>query len=198
MKTDEELVKLSQNGDTDAEIELFSRYRNLLKKVSRSYFLVGGDVEDLLQEGMVGLYKAIRGFSPSKNISFASFAGLCVKHQIQTAIKKASSQKNMILSSALPIEGKSTFDDEDEESFEIIIPSPEPNADEIMISEETVAEIKRIIKKKLSKMELLVLSRYLKGQSYKTISKVTGLSEKSIDNALTRIKKKLDFLRQGI
>jgi len=196
MKTDEELVKLAQNGDYDAECELFSRYKNLLRKISRSYFLIGGDVEDLLQEGMIGLYKAVKGFDVAKNISFASFAGLCVKRQVQTAIKKATSQKNMVLSSALPLEGQSKFDDEEEEGYDLIIPSPEPTIDEVMVSEETLQEIKAIIRKKLSKMELMVLSKYLKGQTYKVISESTGLNEKSIDNALSRIKKKLEFLKK--
>jgi len=76
MKTDEELVLLAQNGDNDSEIELFSRYKNVLRKISRSFFLIGGDIEDLIQEGMIGLYKAIKGYSPSKGVSFSSFASL--------------------------------------------------------------------------------------------------------------------------
>ena len=100
MKTDEELVVLAQNGDNDSEIELFSRYKNVLRKISRSYFLIGGDIEDILQEGMLGLYKAIKSYSPSKGVSFSSFANLCIKRQIQTAVRRASSQKSLILSTA--------------------------------------------------------------------------------------------------
>ena len=195
MKTDEELVFLAQNGDTNCELEIFARYKNLLRKVCRSYFLIGGDIEDLTQEGLIGLYKAIKGYTKSKNTSFASFAGLCVKRQVQTAIKKASSQKNLILSTAIPLTGQSKFDDEEEENFEIIIPSNDPLPDEVLISEESLNEIKDSIRKKLSTLELKVLSKYLHGKSYKDIAKETSLTEKSIDNALSRIKKKLSFLK---
>lgn len=192
---DEELVLLAQQGNTDAELEVFVHYKNLLRKVCRSYFLVGGDSEDLIQEGMIGLYKAIKSYSLDKNVSFAGYAGLCVKRQIQTAIKKANSQKNLVLSTAIPLTTQDKFDDEEEESPEIIIPSSEMLADEKMISQENMKEMKELIKQKLSKMELKVLVKYLNGYSYKEISLETGLNEKSIDNALSRIKKKLVVLK---
>ena len=193
--TDEELVIKAQKGDSEAELEIFSRYKNLLRKVCRSYFLIGGDIEDLIQEGMIGLYKAIKSFTPEKKVSFASFASLCINRQVQTAVKKASSQKNLILSTALPLTGAHDSDEDDDGSLEIIIPSNEPTPEERMISKETVKEMKDEIKKKLSDMEQKVLSSYLKGQPYKSISLETGLSAKSIDNALSRIKKKLEFLK---
>lgn len=193
MKTDEELVVLAQNGDNDSEIELFSRYKNVLRKISRSYFLIGGDIEDILQEGMLGLYKAIKSYSPSKGVSFSSFANLCIKRQIQTAVRRASSQKSLILSTAFPITGN-LEQDEDEED-EVIIPSFEQTPEERIISRETIKEMKKQIKSKLSQMELEVFSKYLDGKTYKEISLETGLTFKSIDNALTRIKKKLEFLK---
>lgn len=193
MKTDEELVVLAQNGDNDSEIELFSRYKNVLRKISRSYFLIGGDIEDILQEGMLGLYKAIKSYSPSKGVSFSSFANLCIKRQIQTAVRRASSQKSLILSNAFPITGN-LEQDEDEED-EVIIPSFEQTPEERIISRETIKEMKKQIKSKLSQMELEVFSKYLDGKTYKEISLETGLTFKSIDNALTRIKKKLEFLK---
>ena len=193
MKTDEELVVLAQNGDNDSEIELFSRYKNVLRKISRSYFLIGGDIEDILQEGMLGLYKAIKSYSPSKGVSFSSFANLCIKRQIQTAVRRASSQKSLILSTAFPITGN-LEQDEDEED-EVIIPSFEQTPEERIISRETIKEMKKQIKSKLSQMELEVFSKYLDGKTYQEISLETGLTFKSIDNALTRIKKKLEFLK---
>ena len=99
--TDEELITLIQNGDESAETELFSRYKDLVVKIARGYFIVGGDLEDLVQEGMIGLYKAIKGFSDEKEASFKTFAVLCIKHQIQTAIKHANTNKNKPLSSAV-------------------------------------------------------------------------------------------------
>lgn len=196
MRTDEELVLLAQKGDSNAELEVFSHYRNLLRKVCRSYFLIGGDSDDLMQEGMIGLYKAIKSYSKDKNVSFAAYAGLCVKRQIQTAIKKANSQKNLILSTAIPLTTQDKFDDEEDGSPEIIIPSPEQAADDKMIYEETMSETADLIKQRLSKMELQVLVEYLNGFSYKEISTQTGLTEKSIDNALSRIKKKLSILKE--
>ena len=193
MKTDEELVLLAQNGDNDSEIELFSRYKNVLRKISRSFFLIGGDIEDLIQEGMIGLYKAIKGYSPSKGVSFSSFASLCIKRQIQTAVKRASSQKSLILSTAFPITGN--LEQDEDEDDEVIFPSQEQTPEEEIISRETIKEMKKLIKSKLSPMEFDVLSKYLDGKSYKEISVYTGLSSKSIDNALTRIKKKLEFLK---
>ena len=192
--TDEELVLKAQQGDSDAELELFTRYRNALRKISRSFFLIGGDVEDLMQEGMIGLFKAIKGFSSDKKVNFAAFAVLCMKRQVQTAVKRASNQKNMVLSTAIPLTGSSD-DEDDEGNLEIIIPSNEPTPEERLISQENMKEIKEEIKKKLSYMEIKVLASYLKGQSYKDISTETGLTAKSIDNALSRIKKKLEFLK---
>lgn len=191
--SDEELVLRAQKGNSDAELEIYSRYKNLLLKICRGYFLVDGSIEDLVQEAMIGLFKAIKSFSRQKEVSFATYAGLCVKRQVQTAVKKATSQKNLILSSALPLIGQS--DDDEDGSSEIIIPSSDPLPDEILISKETVTQIKLEIKKRLSAMEQKVLSRYLRGESYAEISKLTGLTNKSIDNALTRIKKKLEFLK---
>ena len=191
--SDEELVLRAQKGNSDAELEIYSRYKNLLLKICRGYFLVDGSIEDLVQEAMIGLFKAIKSFSRQKEVSFATYAGLCVKRQVQTAVKKATSQKNLILSSALPLIGQS--DDDEDGSSEIIIPSSDPLPDEVLISKETVAQIKLEIKKRLSAMEQKVLSRYLRGESYAEISKLTGLTNKSIDNALTRIKKKLEFLK---
>ena len=101
--TDEQLASLAKQGDYNAELELFNKYRNVINKFSRGYFLIGGDVEDLIQEGMIGLYKAIKNYSPDKDASFATFASLCIRRQIQSAIRNASTQKNKLLSSAVPI-----------------------------------------------------------------------------------------------
>lgn len=193
--SDEELVFNAQKGDTNAELEIFSRYKNVVSKNCRSFFLIGGDVEDLLQEGMVGLYKAIKNYKPTKNASFLTFANLCIRRQIQSAVKKATSQKNLLLSTALPIGEEVSFDDDEETGFEIIIPSNEPTPDSELISQENIKEIKQQIREKLSQMELKVLANYLNGKNYDEISLKTGLAKKSIDNALTRIKSKLSFLK---
>ena len=164
MLTDEELIVATQNGDDAAENQLFERYKDLVTKISRGYFIVGGDIEDLIQEGMIGLYKAIKGFSPQKDASFKTFATICIKHQIQTAIKRASANKNKPLSSAVSLQ---SFDKTSE------------NMDYLPLE------------LGLSDFEIKILKQYLQGYSYKEIASHLNISQKSIDNALSRIKSKL-------
>jgi RNA polymerase sporulation-specific sigma factor len=192
--TDEELALKARQGDTKALNDLFGKYKNLVNKISRSYFLLGGEFEDIIQEGMIGLYKAIQNFSDNKNASFKTFASMCIKHQIISAIKVASSQKNMVLSSALPI---SEQNDEEDDSLEIILPSSLPQPDQTVFEKESIAELQEKIKKTLSALEIKVLSLYLKGFSYNEISEKANMSKKSIDNALTRIKSKLQFIKNS-
>ena len=101
--TDEKLASLAQQSDVQAELELFNRYRNTITKYSRGFYLIGGDVEDLIQEGMIGLYKAIKSYDPKKSASFATFSKFCIKRQIPSAVRNASTQKNLVLSSASPL-----------------------------------------------------------------------------------------------
>lgn len=193
---DEALVLLARNGDDEAMNTLLERYKNIVNKIARSYFLIGGDMEDLMQEGMIGLYKAIRGYASDKNASFKTFSIVCIKHQIQSAIKKASSEKNKILSTAMPIWEQGDADDDYENKIEIILPSTMPSPADKVIASENMQELKAKIKKSLSSMEVKILALYLKGYNYSEISKLGGYSKKSIDNALTRIKNKLTFLKK--
>ena len=195
MLTDENLALKAQENDYESEIELFARYKNLVSKISRSFFLVGGDPEDIIQEGMIGLYKAIKNYDKEKNATFSTFAFLCIRRQIQSAIKVASSKRNMMLSKAIPIVEEF---DEDDEPIGLIIPSTSRQPDDQMISKETMQEVKQKIEKSLSKMELLILRQYLKGQSYDEISKQLDINKKSVDNALSRIKNKLSFLKSDM
>ena len=190
----EELIEKAQNGDEEAIEKLLSSYKPLVNKIARSYFLTGGDIEDLVQEGMIGLYKAIKTFKKEKTASFLTYAGTCIKNQIQTAVRIASSEKNMILSTAVPIDSKTNFDDEEEE-IEIILPSPLPKPDEKVENKENFAQITKKIVKALSPLELKILIFYLKGFSYSEIAQQNNISKKSVDNALSRIKNKLSFLK---
>lgn len=193
--TDEELVLKAQKNDEASVNLLLTRYKHLVNKIARSYFLADGDSEDILQEGMIGLYKAIINFDPKKNVSFKTFASTCIRHQLQSAIKVSSSEKNKILSSAISI-SDSPLDEEDGD-LEIFIPSSLPSPDDKVLEKERFKEIKDKIIDTLSALELKVLSLYLKGYSYQEISSLSGLSKKSIDNALTRIKNKLAFLKNN-
>lgn len=192
--TDEELSLKAQEGDESSIDILLSKYKSLVNKIARSYFLTGGDIEDIAQEGMIGLYKAIIHFNQQKNASFKTFASTCIKHQIQSAIRIASSEKNKVLSSAIPLIDQ-TDNDEDEELKELPIPSDLPSPDDKLIEKEKLQEIKQKIYQKLTPLELKVLSLYLKGYSYNEISQIENINKKSIDNALSRIKTKLSFLK---
>ncbi len=192
--TDEELSIKAQSGDENAVNTLLSKYKSLVNQIARSYFLTGGDMEDIVQEGMIGLYKAIKHFNNSKTASFKTFASTCIKHQIQSAVRIASSAKNQVLSTAVPIVDKIN-NEEDDEKIEIIFPSDLPSPDDKLLEQERMQEIKDKIKKSLSTLELKVLSLYLKGYSYNEISSIGNISKKSIDNALSRIKNKLSFLK---
>ena len=190
--TDEQLASLAKQGDYNAELELFNKYRNVINKFSRGYLLIGGDVEDLIQEGMIGLYKAIKNYSPDKDASFATFASLCIRRQIQSAIRNASTQKNKLLSSAVPIT------DEDDDDYGVFSITSGDRPDEALINRQTNQEIFTGLKKLLSPLEFDVLKHYLAGLSYEQISQKTNLSKKSIDNALSRIKNKLSSLKNQI
>ena len=190
--TDEQLASLAKQGDYNAELELFNKYRNVINKFSRGYFLIGGDVEDLIQEGMIGLYKAIKNYSPDKDASFATFASLCIRRQIQSAIRNASTQKNKLLSSAVPIT------DEDDDDYGVFSITSGDRPDEALINRQTNQEIFTGLKKLLSSLEFDVLKHYLAGLSYEQISQKTNLSKKSIDNALSRIKNKLSSIKKQI
>jgi len=186
--TDEELIEKIRNGDELAENEIFLRYKDLVVKISRSFFIVGGDLEDIVQEGMIGLYKAIKGYSQNKESSFKTFAVLCIKHQIQTAIKKANTKKNLPLSSAVSFQDFETNDDLTYLPVELVLNiTPAEKA----IDKENYNTLKNLIKSSLSEKEFKVLKLYLQGYSYKEISVRLDLTSKSIDNCLTRIKTKL-------
>lgn len=190
-KTDEELLDYIKNGDEKAENEIFGRYKDLVTKISRGYFIVGGDLEDLIQEGMIGLYKAIKGYVENKDASFKTFAVVCIKHQIQTAIKKANTNKNKPLSSAVSFQSFTVGKANENLDFLPIELVLNTTPAEKIIDKENYERLKQNIRSSLSDLEYKVLNLYLSGFSYKEISKNLNISNKSIDNSLTRIKLKL-------
>ena len=193
-RTDEELVKMIQGGSEEAEEILFSKFKPMVSSVARSYFLLGAELDDLIQEGMIGLYKACQKFS-EKNASFKTFAYLCIKRQIQSAVKQANRQKNKILNSYVSIDAQGGYKEGVGEEALLIIPSNKLSPDDEMIEKENYKEILEKIKRALTPLELKVLTLYLKGNSYQTISKMVGKNYKSVDNSLHRIKNKLEFLK---
>ncbi len=189
---DESLVEMSATGDIFATECLLSRYKNLVRARARMYFLVGGDKEDIIQEGMIGLFKAIRDFDQSKQASFAVFAELCVKRQIITAVKTATRQKHMPLNSYISLSNP-IQEGEDEGYLETVLPvGGQENPESLFISKENTAFLTMRMNEVLSDLEKSVLALYLEGKSYQEIAKALSKPSKSIDNALQRVKKKME------
>ena len=195
--TDNQLILLAKNGDENALDFLMKKYKKLASKLSRSYFLVGAESEDLLQEAMIGLYKAYVSYDINSKASFATFARMCIVRNIQTAVKTANRRKNQILNQSVSLSnGINDYSEDDDEEMNLVIPSTSPTPDEVVVENENLEQIKKEIISKLSNFELKVLSLYLKGYTYTQIAQKMDLSNKSIDNALTRIKHKLNGLKQ--
>ena len=185
--TDEEIALLAQQGDADASEYLLNKYKNFVRSKARSYFLVGADHEDIVQEGMIGLYKAIRDFKPEKLSSFRAFAELCITRQIITAIKTATRQKHIPLNSYVSL-NKPIYDDESDRTLlDVITEGRVANPEDMLISQEDVGLIEDKIGQMLSSLEREVLSAYLNGKSYQEIAQMLGRHVKSIDNALQRV-----------
>lgn len=189
--SDEELVLLAKDGDASAVEILVNRYKNFVKIRSKSYFLVGADREDLIQEGMIGLYKAIMSFDVKRNVSFKTFAELCVTRHIISAVKMSTRQKHMPLNSYISLNKTDAGMDSIEYSG-YSVEKNETNPEQIMIEKEDIIGIEGQIDKALSAFEAEVLMYYLSGMSYGKIAVYMNRDLKSIDNALQRIKRKLE------
>jgi RNA polymerase sporulation-specific sigma factor len=194
---DEELVFMAQQGDTHAEEYLMNKFKPLVKAKSRAYFLIGADSEDIIQEGMIGLYKAVRDYNIERNASFSGFAELCVNRQMITAIKAATRHKHQPLNSYVSL-NKPVFDEESEQTYIDLLQEGELlNPEVLLIGQENKSFIEAQMLKSLSGFETKVLALYLQGRSYFEIAKNLRKNEKSIDNALQRVKKKLErFLEE--
>ena len=190
--SDEELVEQVHLGNTNALDYLITKYRLFVKVKARSYFLIGADKEDIIQEGMIGLYKAIRDFRGDKLASFRAFAELCITRQIITAIKTATRQKHIPLNSYVSLD-KPIYDEDSERTLMDVITSPlSDNPEHLMINREEYSRLEGQMSEVLSELEQQVLVLYLEGRSYNEISSLLNRSTKSIDNALQRIKRKLE------
>lgn len=189
--SDEQLVLLSAEGDVEAEEAILHRYKNCVKSKARTYYLIGADNDDIVQEGMIGLYKAVRDFKPDKNITFKTFADVCITRQILTAIRTANRNKHNPLNASISMNAPVFSEDSGTTFMNLIHQGSVSNPEEIYIIDESLKEIKNEISKKLSDFENRVLELYLDGLSYVEISETMEKSLKSIDNALQRIKKKL-------
>lgn len=196
MMSDEALIALYREGENNAIDLLIRRYKKFVRNRIRVNFFIGVDKDDLIQEGMIGLFKAICDYNPEKEASFKSFATLCVTRQISTAFKAVSRQKhiplNRSISLSIPINKSSDEEDEGITLMDVIKNNVSPTPEEEVISKENVEDINDYIVKALSNLEIEVLHLYMDGKNYKEIAKILDKAPKSIDNALQRIKKKLE------
>ena len=189
---DEEIVEAVHNGDSEALDFLINKYRNFVRAKARSYFLIGADKVDIVQEGMIGLYKAIRDFKEDKLASFRAFAELCITRQIITAIKTATRQKHIPLNSYVSLD-KPIYDEESDRTLMDVLSGAKVMDPEVLfINQEEFDQIEIQMEELLSDLERKVLALYLEGQSYQEISEELNRHVKSIDNALQRVKRKLE------
>lgn len=189
---DEELAARYQGGDESALEMLVSRYRWQFHRKTRSYFIMGGDAEDLEQECLIGLYKAARDFRPERQCSFRGFAEMCVMRQLISAIKAAARRKHQPLNRYVPLVWPPPGEDTDRGAEEIADQDPRSDPADRMVSIETLAEMRARVKERLSRLEVDVLRLHVDGRSYQEIGAELGCHVKSIDNALQRVKRKLE------
>jgi RNA polymerase sporulation-specific sigma factor len=189
---DEDVVEFAREGDIEAQEYLINKYKNFVRAKARSYFLIGADREDIIQEGMIGLYKAIRDFRMDKLSSFRAFAELCITRQIITAIKTATRQKHIPLNSYVSLNKPIYDEDSDRTLLDVVSGARLTDPEELIISREEFDSIEGKIGELLSALEWKVLISYLDGKSYQEIAEDLKRHVKSIDNALQRVKRKLE------
>ncbi|SHI12583.1 RNA polymerase sporulation-specific sigma factor [Clostridium collagenovorans DSM 3089] len=190
--SDEDIAIQAKNGNKDAVEYLIEKYDNFIKGKAKSYFLIGADKEDVYQEGMIGLYKAIRDYKGDKVSSFKSFADLCITRQIITAVKTSTRQKHIPLNTYVSLNRPIYDEESDKTLIDVVGGKSITNPEELLIDSEEVNNIENEIENVLSKLEMKVLSEYMNGKSYQEIACDLDRQVKSIDNALQRVKKKLE------
>jgi len=191
-KLDEEVVNEAKKGNSRAQEYLISKYENFVKAKAKSYFLIGADKEDIYQEGMIGLYKAIRDFKADRLTSFKAFAEICVTRQIITAIKTATRQKHIPLNTYISLNKPIYEEESDRTLIDVLSELKITNPEELIIGKEQLKHIEGEMEKVLSDLEMEVLQSYLDGKSYQEIACDLDRQAKSIDNALQRVKRKLE------
>ena len=192
-ETDEALVQQILAGDSEAMDFLMNKYKNLVRSRARTLFLVGADKEDLIQEGMIGLYKAIRDFDVSKNVSFHNFAELCIHRQMYSAIKGSNTKKNQPLNNYISIDSMEVSEDRENPLEQLLGLNFEKNKnpEQLVLDKEAANVLEYTLVGHLSDLEKQVLQFYMKDMNYNQIAAALGKEPKAVDNALQRIKKKL-------
>ena len=194
---DKKLVGLAQAGDSAAYEELCCRYKSMVRLKSRPYYILGADREDIVQEGMIGLFKAVRDYSDDKSATFKTFAELCIVRQIITAIQSASRQKHQPLNTYVSLSTPLAGDDCDRTLIDVMPTGMHMNPEEIVISNESLDVFMQGLKDSLTELEYEVLMLFINGMSYQEIAEKLGKRTKTIDNALQRVKRKVQKIRES-
>lgn len=189
-REDEEMIRKIQEGNQELTDYIMDKYKYLVKKKAKAMYILGGDNDDLIQEGMIGLFKAIRDFDCEQDYSFYAFAEICIARQMYSAMKAAGRQKHAPLNTYVSFHSMIGSEEEEGELMDVL-KSVEKTPEELVIGREDLQQMAEIIDRKLSVMEREVLDLYISGISYKEIARILGKSEKSVDNALQRMKGKL-------
>lgn len=194
--SDEELIEMYKEGNEAAIDFLFEKYKNLVRKKAKAMFIVGGDNDDLIQEGMIGLYKAIRDYDESKDASFMTFASMCINRQMCTAVTASNRKKYLPLNSYISLDMpiQSELEEESSKLLDVLHSSVEQNPEKLFIDRESKASIESKLGNILSTYEKEVLLLQLDGMDYVRIAEKLGKTPKSIDNALQRIRSKLNSI----
>lgn len=193
-ETDEMLIERLRDGERDITDYIMNKYKNLVRSKAKSMYILGADTEDLIQEGMIGLFKAIRDYDAGRDASFFTFADLCISRQMYTAVQASNRKKHMPLNSYVSIHGvfeKENGVRENEEFINFLELETQKDPEQLLIDKENVLLLERKIEEELSAFEKQVLDLYLTGMSYTQIARVLGRDEKSTDNALQRLKSKI-------
>lgn len=191
--SDEELLIRLRDGEGGITDYIMNKYKNLVKNKAKSMYILGADNDDLIQEGMIGLFKAVRDYDSGRDASFSTFADLCVARQMYTAVQASRRQKHIPLNTYISLYGNAVInhDGEEEELVDVLTARFEQSPEEVVIDKENVDRLEKTIEKELSGFEKQVLDLYMTGMGYQQIAKVLGKDDKSTDNALQRIKTKL-------
>lgn len=192
--SDEELILRYRDGEEDAAGFLMNKYKNLVRKKAGSMYILGADREDLIQEGMIGLFKAVRDYDMGRDVNFYTFADLCVSRQMYTAVQASNRQKHLPLNTYISIYSQTMNSEEGTEEYDLmntLTSGKEANPEEMMIEQENMEQMELAILRELSELEKQVFELHLTGMNYTEIAKVLGRDEKSTDNALQRMKAKI-------
>ncbi|MDE5803554.1 MAG: RNA polymerase sporulation sigma factor SigH [Lachnospiraceae bacterium] len=189
--TDEELIVRLRDGEQQITDYIMEKYKNLVRSKAGSMYILGADRDDLIQEGMIGLFKAIRDFDSGRDASFFTFAELCISRQMYSAVQAAGRMKHIPLNSYISLYGNGTEHGEEEEGIQGILADHGLNPEDFVIDKENVEQLEKRMEQELSSFEKQVLDLYITGMSYSQIARVLGRDEKSTDNALQRLKSKI-------